>query len=48
MTHCTELMDLSLEPLDAIDAPLSTREGIALAIGAFGAGLMVGGLIAIT
>jgi hypothetical protein len=35
-------LDLALEPLDAIDAPMTTQEGIGAAMIAFGVGGLIG------
>jgi len=35
-------LDLSMETLDEIDAPLSTADGIALVLAAAGAGVLAG------
>jgi len=35
-------MDLTIETLDQIDAPLSNGEGIAIVVGSIGVGILVG------
>jgi len=38
-------MDLNIEALEAIEAPMSTMEGIGIALIALGSGIIVGALI---
>lgn len=35
-------LDLALEPLDAIDSPMTTQEGIGATMIALGAGILIG------